>query len=218
MSKARAKKKKIRWYFDFISPFAYFQFKTLEQVLSQRDDLEVDFQPILFAGLLHHHEHKGPAEIPAKRPMTYRYCDWYARKQGIEFCMPAAHPFNPLPLLRLAIALQCNQQAIATLFRHVWVSSGADPTFFSVASLARIPGFENVAQLIGNSEVKSQLKNNTTLAVTRGVFGVPTIEVEDQLFWGVDMTEMALQYLDQPDQILTEEFRRLGELPVAKAR
>lgn len=68
----------IDWYFDFISPFAYLQFYALEHHLSQRPDLKIHFKPVLFAALLKHNSHKGPAEIPSKRLATYRYCQWYA--------------------------------------------------------------------------------------------------------------------------------------------
>ena len=70
------------------------------------DDLEITLKPVLFAGLLGHWDMKGPAEIPAKRVQTYRYCHWLAEKRGIPFKAPPRHPFNPLPLLRLARMLQ----------------------------------------------------------------------------------------------------------------
>ena len=67
---------------------------------------------MLFAGLLNHWGQKGPAEIPAKRRWTYRWCTWWARELGIPFRFPAAHPFNPLPHLRLSLAGGCSAHAI----------------------------------------------------------------------------------------------------------
>ena len=61
---------KAKWYFDFISPFAYLQlgrFKELPQ------DLDIEPVPVLFAGLLKHWGHLGPAEIPSKRRFVYRF-------------------------------------------------------------------------------------------------------------------------------------------------
>lgn len=52
------------WYFDFISPFAYLQFKMIDAV---RTRLDLAPRPILFAALLDHYAHKGPAEIAEKR-------------------------------------------------------------------------------------------------------------------------------------------------------
>src|SRR5689334_16531801 len=61
------------WYFDFISPFAYLQFSRLSRLPA---DLRVTMKPILFAALLEHHGHKGPAEIPSKRQFVYRFFKW----------------------------------------------------------------------------------------------------------------------------------------------
>ncbi|MBX2867187.1 MAG: 2-hydroxychromene-2-carboxylate isomerase [Acidiferrobacterales bacterium] len=210
--------KSVRWYYDFISPFAYLQFCRLQSEVVKRDDLVIEYTPVLFAGLLNHFGQKGPAEIPAKRQMTYRYCHWYAEKHDIPFQAPAAHPFNPLPMLRLALAHRNTPQVIAQLFHHVWVDSADDASFSSLETLETLPGFKNAAKLITEPAVKEQLKTNTEGAIQKGIFGVPTIEVESELFWGLDMTEMALTYLQQREQLDTKEYRRLGDLPVAKAR
>ena len=84
------------WYFDFISPFAYLQFSRLSQLPA---DLRVTMKPILFAALLEHHGHKGPAEIPSKRQFVYRFFKWQAARRGVPFNMPPMHPFQPLPPL-----------------------------------------------------------------------------------------------------------------------
>ena len=98
------------WYFDFISPFAYLQWQELARL---PESLKISHRPVLFAGLLNHWGHKGPAEIPAKRRHTYRYCRWLAEQRNIPFTLPPAHPFNPLKALRLAVALGEDGQAIS---------------------------------------------------------------------------------------------------------
>ena len=185
----------VRWYFDFISPFAYLQHEIFKIVRQNRPGFEVTPVPVLFAGLLKHFEHKGPAEIEPKRTLTYRYCAWYAARHGIAYSLPALHPFNPLPLLRLSLARQNDPAVIDRLFQHVWQDSSGDPAFHTVESIQRIPGFEQAATEIGDEAVKTRLRENTEQAISRGVFGVPTLEVDSQLFWGVDMTEMALEHL-----------------------
>jgi 2-hydroxychromene-2-carboxylate isomerase len=89
------------WYFDFISPYAYLGMLRLGEL---PQEFEVRYRPVLFAGLLNHWQQKGPAEISPKRSWTYRSCTWWATRQGIPFRFPAAHPFNSLPYLCLAIA------------------------------------------------------------------------------------------------------------------
>ena len=203
------------WYFDFISPFAYLQFEAFNRLPS---DLEVRLKPVLFAGLLGHWEHKGPAEIPAKRLQTYRYCHWLAAKRGVPFKTPARHPFNPLSLLRLALALDSDPSAVGIIFRHVWGKGqdGQDPD--SLRALAAELGVKDLAAQIANSAVKQGVRANTEEAISRGVFGVPTFATDDEIFWGEDATDMMLDYLDDPHLFQRGEFARLTDLPVAAAR
>ncbi len=105
------------WYFDFVSPFSYLQ---CEQLPALETKMRIHYRPVLFAGLLKAHGHKGPAEIPAKRHFTYRFLVWQAQRLGVPFKFPAVHPFNPLPLLRLAIAADCDPEAVRSIFRFVW--------------------------------------------------------------------------------------------------
>src|SRR5882724_12306571 len=89
------------WYFDLISPYSYLHLKQFHKLPA---DLEIEYLPVLFAGLLKHWEHKGPAEIPPKRIYMYRQLVWLAAHLGIPYSTPPAHPFNPLHALRLVIA------------------------------------------------------------------------------------------------------------------
>jgi 2-hydroxychromene-2-carboxylate isomerase len=117
--------KPIVFWFDPISPFAYLAFERLPQAL-EGCTYAVDYRPVLFAGLLNHWGQKGPAEIEPKRAWTFRHIAWLAHQHNIDLQMPAAHPFNPLPLLRLAIAAGPNRRVVEALMRHVW-RGGADP-------------------------------------------------------------------------------------------
>ena len=93
--------KTVRWYFDYISPYAYLQ----SAVLSRFERYaRIEPRPVLFAGLLNHFGQKGPAEIPAKKAQTFREVVWLAHQHQIPLKLPHAHPFNPLPLLRLFVA------------------------------------------------------------------------------------------------------------------
>src|SRR5512133_208149 len=120
--------KHITFYLDFISPYAYLAFEKLPEALLGHS-YSVTYRPILFAALLKHHGQLGPAEIAPKRDWTYRQVLWLAHRHGIDMQMPAAHPFNPLSLLRLAIACgrqgSANRYVCATIFRHV-LRGGAD--------------------------------------------------------------------------------------------
>ena len=107
----------VDWYFDFVSPYSYICLHRLGEL-----PVQVSYKPVLFAGLLNHWGQKGPAEIPAKRKWTYRWCTWWAGELGIPFRFPAAHPFNPLPYLRLSLAAGCSAHAIGAIFAHLWTT------------------------------------------------------------------------------------------------
>lgn len=203
------------WYFDFVSPFAYLQFAGFERL---PDDLTVSLKPVLFAGLLGHWQNKGPAEIPAKRRQTYRYCHWLAGRRGIPFRTPPRHPFNPLGVLRLAISLGADMTTVGTIFRHIWAEGNDGQDRDSLARLAAALGVEDLETRIGDPAVKQQLRANTDAAIAQGVFGVPSFVLDGEVFWGEDATEMMLDYLGDPERFRRGEFERIGDLPTAAQR
>ncbi len=203
------------WFFDFISPFAYLQCERLD-VLPR--SAEIDLRPILFAGLLDHWGHKGPAEIPSKRRFTYRQALWIARRDGIPFRAPPAHPFNPLSALRLAIALGCEASTVRAIFRFIWSEGHRPDDPHSWKTLIERLGVHDADERISAPAVKSTLRANTDEAIALGVFGVPTIAVDGELFWGYDVTAMAAGYIEDPRGFSDSEMERMGSLPVGKER
>ena len=187
--------KTIDFYLDFISPYAWLGFDALPQAL-QGLSYRVVHKPVLFAALLKHHGQLGPAEIPSKRDWTYRQVLWLAKQQKTTLQLPAAHPFNPLGLLRLATACDANGQpnrfVCERLFQHVWCSGldAADPTRLAQLSAQLAPKRDPASP-----EVKQALQRNSEEAVGLGVFGVPTWVVDGQLFWGQDALPMLRAYL-----------------------
>ena len=173
---------------------------------------------VLFAGLLNHWGQKGPAEIPAKRVEMYRYCHWYGERFGIPFRTPPAHPFNPLRVLRLAIALDANHWAVERIFDYIWGEGNVIHTKEGFRSLASQMKIKDVDTLISSNKVKNALRHNTEQAVTAGVYGVPTFAVDGELFWGFDRTDMLLEYLNNPDMMQVSEMQRLAQVPKAAER
>ncbi len=198
--------KDIRFYYDPISPYAHLAFAALPQALMGHS-VAVSYRPVLFAALLKAHGQLGPAEIPAKRDWTYRQVQWLAHVHGIRLDLPAAHPFNPLPLLRLGLATatddapgETNRYVTELLFQHVW-HGGAD-----AADPARIAELQtrlqdHMAQRgrpwaePDSDTVKQRLRANTDEALALGLFGVPAVVVDDRVFWGFDALPMLKAWL-----------------------
>ncbi len=203
------------WYFDFLSPFSYLQLVQFDRL---PPDLEITYRPVLFAGLLGHWEHKGPAEIPAKRVHTYRWCHWYAARHGIPFRMPPAHPFNPLRPLRLAVAQGAEPALIRAVFDAIWAEGRDLSRDDEWQALTERLAIADAVEAIAQPEVKEALRRGTDEAAKRGVFGVPTFAIGDELFWGLDATDLVLDYLNDPGLLETGEYARIANLPIAQAR
>jgi 2-hydroxychromene-2-carboxylate isomerase len=187
--------KHIDFYLDFISPYAYLAFEKLPEVLMGQS-YSVSYKPILFAGLLSHHGQLGPAEIAPKRDWTYRQVMWLGKVHGVELQMPQSHPFNPLGLLRLAVACgagrEPNRYVCETIFHHVW--RGGAPAS-DAQRLAELTARLAPPQEAQDPAVKARLKANTDQAIALGLFGVPSFVVDDKVFWGFDALPMLRAYL-----------------------
>jgi 2-hydroxychromene-2-carboxylate isomerase len=91
----------VRFYFDFISPYAYLASTQLDGIAA-RTQVTIERVPVLFAALLDAHGQKGPAEIPAKRRYTWKDVSRKCHAAGVPIAPPPSHPFNPLLGLRVA--------------------------------------------------------------------------------------------------------------------
>ncbi len=203
------------WYFDFVSPFAYLQSEQLESLAPA---ITVRFKPVLFAGILGAHGQKGPAEIAPKRAFTYRFVLWQAKRLGIAIKLPHEHPFNPLPLLRLAIACDCEPSAVHRIFRFVWRDGRLPDLPIEWAELTHDLRLPDADARINDLEVKDTLRRNTDEAIALGVFGVPTLSLRGELFWGADATAMAADYAAAGCRWTDPEYSRAAALPIGATR
>lgn len=205
--------KHITFYLDFISPYAYLAFEKMPAALMGLS-YRVTYKPVLLGGLLRHHGQLGPAEILPKRDWTYRHVLWLAQRAGVALQMPAQHPFNPLGLLRLALACDGdgapNRYVCEAIFRHVW-GTGAD-----AADAQRLQALTEQlapARDAAHVQVKAQLKLHTEEAIAAGVFGVPSFAVDGKLFWGYDALPMLADYLHGAPWFDTAAWDEVSALP-----
>jgi 2-hydroxychromene-2-carboxylate isomerase len=200
------------WYFDYLSPYPWLQMARFDALPAS---LIVQPRPVLFAALLNHWGQKGPAEIPAKARQTGRYTIWLAAQRGLPMAGPPRHPFNPLPLLRLTLALGSTVEVVRTIYRHVWGEGHDGQSDESLALLANKLGIHNLTELLADPQWKAELRTNTDTAIARGVYGVPTFAIGAQLFWGDDVTDMMLAWLDDRDMFDRPPYQR--DQPVTRA-
>ena len=207
-------KEPIRFYFDYESPNAYLAWVELPK-LAAKHGREIEIVPILYAGLLDAHGQLGPGEIAAKGRWMWKNLIRKCAALGIPLSPPAHLPFNPLLALRLSLLPLPDadqRRLIQALFEAVWVRRlhvSEVPVVERVLGELGLPAAEMIAQA-QTPEVKQQLRELTTNAVNRGVFGVPAMEVDGELFWGYDDFPFLDQFLagkDVPDPPDWEEWR-----------
>ena len=219
----------IQFFYDPISPYAYLAFERLPETLMGHS-VNVRYRPVLFAALLQVHGQLGPAEIAGKRDWTYRQASWLAHHHGVPLDLPAAHPFNPLPLLRLGLACarpeapgETSRYVAEQLFHHVWRGgqNAADPTRLaslqtSLQEHMALRGRDWVAP--DSEEIKQRLRSNTEAALELGVFGVPTLLLDGRLFWGHDALPMLRAYMDGDAWFESGAWAAAAELPAGAER
>ena len=202
--------KKIHFYFDFISPYAYFAWRKLP-TLAKKYNREIEAHPIVFGKLLDKWGQLGPAEIPPKNSWLRQYCLRYAALNGFEFNPPKTHPFNPLTALRMSLKEVSGDEqlrVIDAIFKGGW-SHGADlgdsTSLISLLKKHSING-ESLNQKVLESDIKDLLINETNRAIEKGIFGVPTIIVDDNLFWGNDQMDHIELLLNGKDPLDHEKL------------
>lgn len=201
---------RLHWYFDFVSPFSYLHWQKLQRMPQAA---QIQPVPIVFGAVLGALGIRGPAEIPAKRVFTYRHVQWQAAQEDVLLRFPPAHPFNPLAALRLCIAAGTTAQAIDAIFDWIWRDGHPGDSAAALAPVAEVLGIADPETAIAAPEVKARLRANTDAALAAGVFGVPTLAIDDELFWGNDAHGFATAVLADPDRLRREPMARLAGLP-----
>ncbi|MCC6752226.1 MAG: 2-hydroxychromene-2-carboxylate isomerase [Deltaproteobacteria bacterium] len=195
----------IRFCFDYLSPYAYLA-STQIRALGARHGCAVEPVPVLFAALLGANGTRGPAEIPRKRAYIFKDVLRLAHALGQPIDLPASHPFNPLLALRATTAVaepDARWELVHALFRATWVEGLRVEEPEVVARIATAAGLDGAGLVAAASqpEVKARLRTSTDEALAAGTFGVPTMLVEAELFWGVDSLPHLERYLRGEDPV-----------------
>ena len=178
---------------------------------------------MLFAALLNHWGQLGPAEIEPKRIYTFKHCVRRASRRKLPFSLPPAHPFNPLLGLRIA-ALDLPEDAryrvIDALFDATWGGGPGIDTPEKVASILDAAGFEGWKLIEHAKEPahKAEFRACNDASIAAGVFGVPTLAIDDELFWGSDVEEDIALRLEGRDPIGDRDWAGLTALPIGSER
>jgi 2-hydroxychromene-2-carboxylate isomerase len=207
----------LRFSFDYLSSNAWLAWTQLPGLVA-RYGVAIEPVPVLFAGLLEAHGQLGPAEVPAKTRWMVRNNLRKAALLGVPLRPPVHHPFNPLLALRVSsLPLDPARRTalVDGLFRAVWVESlhASEPGVVArVADAAGLDGAALVAEAQA-PEAKARLRRQTDDAIARGVFGVPSMELRGELFWGYDDFPQLERFLAGRDPLDPREVARWTGAP-----
>lgn len=212
----------VDFYFDYLSPYAYLAWCCLPEVTEPRG-VKIVPKPVLFAGLLNHWGQLGPAEVPPKGIHVARDTGRFAALRNVPLRSPRYHPFNPLLALRISLAEVSGAdqaEAITALFKAGWVDDKDPGDQEDICNALNNAGLDGERLIASAREplAKRSLRSETERAVDRGVFGVPTMLVEDELFWGLDQLPYLELFLDGKDPLAGVEKKGLGVLGRAVVR
>jgi 2-hydroxychromene-2-carboxylate isomerase len=183
------------FFYDVSSPYAYLAAARVDDVLRVRPR----WQPIAF-GILLRETGRVPWSLQPG-PREEGMADVQARAQGRglpEVRWPEGWPAEsyslaPLRALMLAVEEGRERELTLELYRLAFAEGRVlgDPD--TIAEAARAAGLEPDRALaaLDDPAMKERLREATDDALRRGVTGVPTVLVGDELFWGDDRLEDA---------------------------
>lgn len=212
----------IRFYFDYISPYAYLAWTQIH-ALAARHGRRVEPIAVLFAALLNANGQKGPAEIPSKRTYMFKEALRKAHRLGVPLSMPPTHPFNPLLALRVSSLPMDDERRRAVVdafFKATWAGGAGIEDPVSVARILSENGLDGEALVAdaAGGDAKARLRRQTDEALALGAFGVPTILVGDELFWGLDAFDIIDDHLGGRGPEATELLERWANLKASASR
>jgi 2-hydroxychromene-2-carboxylate isomerase len=205
--------KNLIFYFDYLSPFSYFAWLKVK-ALTQELDLKVNYRPVALGPLLNHWQIKGPGEVQPKREFLLKQMLRYSVKNNIPFTTPKTHPFNSLYALRLSLSAVTGayqERVIETLWKAGWekrTDMGEPEELLRVLRENNLPA-DDLYERSFSKEAKAELKSNIQEALSKGVFGVPSFLVGDELFWGADSMEELKDFINGEDKLDREKLHHL---------
>ncbi|MFM9827304.1 MAG: 2-hydroxychromene-2-carboxylate isomerase [Sphingomonas sp.] len=185
--------KRFEFLFDVGGPNGYLVHRVLPK-LCEEAGAEAVYVPILLGAVFKATGNRAPmvryADAPAKRDYEMLEFRRFIAANGlIDFRMNPNFPVNSLLAMRVIVAAErmgVGARCIESLMTAMW-EQGAKLDEADVCRAALdAAGLDGAALMaLGDDvSVKAELVANTERAVARGVFGIPTFFVGDEMFWG----------------------------------
>ena len=187
--------KSIDFYFDFISPYSYLAHKKIK-IIKKKRDINFNYKPVLVGGLQNLQGITAPAFVTPKLKHMISDCDLIAKKNNLDFTWNSNFPINSLNIMRGYLFVNNNVKDLYLnlLFEAYWEDNqdiSNKEVLITLIEKCKID-FDIFLEGINNKNIKDELKNITTEAYNKEIFGVPTFIVNNKIYWGHDRLEFAL--------------------------
>lgn len=183
------------YYFDFGSLASYLAHTQMDKIKTETGATP-NYLPMLLGGVFKATGNASPASVPAKGKYIFVDFKRFADSYGVPLETNPYFPIITTTLMRMLTGLQMRSDArmhefMDVIFKAIWVDALNlnDPEVLtSVLTKAQFDPAE-LLTLANEQGTKDKLKDVTTQAVERGVFGAPTFFVGTQMYWGQDRIE-----------------------------
>jgi 2-hydroxychromene-2-carboxylate isomerase len=176
------------FFYDLGSPYSYLASTQLAGI-EERTAARARLVPVTLGGLRKTTGHQMPPPQQLKY-MSEDTARW-AKQYGVQMQIPNVFPASTIHALRAVLAadrLGKQRVAMHALFHTYWAEGNdlSDPAVIERALTAAGLDGKALVAAAEDPEIKDALRKNTSLALDRGVFGVPTLFVGERSFWGND--------------------------------
>lgn len=191
--------KKLDFYFDFGSPTTFLAFKVLPRI-AEKAEVSINWKPVLLGGIFKATGNQSPVIVPAKGIHMLTDMERFAKKYEVTIKHNPHFPINTLQLMRGATALlntDVFQEFTTAMFDAIWQQekNTGDATVVSEVLGEIGLNADEFMKKATDPAVKSALIDATDKAVKRGLFGVPTMFVSNEMFFGQDRLQFVAEAL-----------------------
>lgn len=192
--------RRIEFWFDFGSNYSYLSVMRIEAEAAARG-VSVDWRPFLLGPIFRALGFDNSPFVLQKEKGAYVWKDMerQCRKYGIALTRPSVFPRAALLALRVAL-LGAEREWIAAYCREIMQQNfvhdrdiGSIEVVSEALAKLGLPAQQIVAEAQSDAN-KLRLREQTEAAASKGIFGAPTFFVGDEMFWGNDRLEDALDF------------------------
>ena len=186
----------IDFYFDIISPYAYIAYK---KILKHKN-IAFKYKPIFLGGLHNLAGIDAPAFNEYKMKNMINDCKLISEKNNIDFKWNSNFPINSLSIMRGYLCIKEDKQNdyLNYFFDAYWKDNQDLSNIKNVSKLLSKLKVDNdeFFKSIKEQSTKDKLKDLTSEAFQKEVFGAPTFIINNKIFWGQDRLEYAIEELN----------------------